>query len=261
MMQRVIIIPARIASRRLPGKMLLDQTGWPLIRHVYTMAQSVPGVSRVVVATDGPEISEVVKEFGGESVETSPDLVSGTDRVAEACRLLGLEDDQFSEDTSIVNVQGDEPELDPGDVVRLFEVLEGSPDCAAATLVTRHTDSETEAAFRDPNRVKVILDERGRARYFSRQPIPFCEQGQIPESGWLQHIGIYGFRPSSLRIFTSLPVGGLESQERLEQLRLLEFGHEIAVGEVSGAAPGIDTQEDYQRFVEKTLRMREDAGS
>ena len=151
--------------------------------------------------------------------------------------------------------------MDPEDVVRLFEVLEASPECTAATLVTRHTGLETEAAFRDQNRVKVILDERGRARYFSRQPIPFCEPGQIPEAGWLQHIGIYGFRPASLQIFTSLPVGGLESQERLEQLRLLEFGHEIAVGEVSGAAPGIDTQEDYQRFVEKTLRMREDAGS
>ena len=255
-MPRVIIIPARIASRRLPGKMLLDQTGWPLIRHVYEVCQSVPGVSRVVIATDGPEIGSVVRDFGGEVVETDEDLASGTDRVAQACEHLQLPDD-----TCVVNVQGDEPELDPDHVSRLFEVLESSPDCAAATLVTRHREASSEAHFRNPNRVKVVVDDRGRARFFSRQPIPHCEEGQIPANGWLQHIGIYGFRPPSLRNFTSLPVGRLESQERLEQLRLLEFGHEIAVGEVSGAAPGIDTKEDYQRFVEKTLRMREDAGS
>ena len=255
-MPRVIVIPARIASRRLPGKMLLDRTGWPLIRHVHEVCSAVSGVSRVVVATDGPEIGDVVREFGGEVVETSPDLASGTDRVAQACQELGLADD-----TSVVNVQGDEPDLDPDHVLRLFDLLESAIDCSAATLVTRHTDPDSVEKFLDPNRVKVVVDGRGRARFFSRQPIPHCEPGQIPAQGWLQHIGIYGFRPSSLKKFTSLPVGKLESQERLEQLRLLEFGHEIAVGEVSGAAPGIDTEEDYQRFVEKMLRMREDAGS
>ena len=255
-MPRVIVIPARIASSRLPGKMLLDRTGWPLIRHVHEVCKSVPGVTRVVVAADGPEIGDVVREFGGEVVETLPELASGTDRVAHACQLLDL-----PADTSVVNVQGDEPDLDPDHVLKLFDLLESEPECSAATLVARHTDPDSEGQFRDPNRVKVVLDDRGRARFFSREPIPHSETGKIPVQGWLQHIGIYGFRPSSLKKFTTLPVGKLESQERLEQLRLLEFGHEIAVGEVSGAAPGIDTEEDYQRFVEKTLRMREDAGS
>ncbi len=255
-MPRVIIIPARIASRRLPGKLLLDQTGWPLIRHVYQLCQSVPGVSRVVVAADGPQMSSAVRNFGGEVVETNPDLASGTDRVAEACVQLDL-----SDDSRVVNVQGDEPELDPEHVIKLFELLESCENCSVATLATRHRDPNSEEQFRNPNRVKVILDDFGRARLFSRQAIPHCERGRIPQGGWLQHIGIYGFSPSSLGKFTQLPIGELESQERLEQLRWLEFGHEIAVGEVSGAAPGIDTEEDYQRFVENTLRMREDAGS
>ena len=236
--------------------MLLDRTGWPLIRHVYEVCMSVPDVSRVVVAADGPEIGSAVQKFGGEVFETDPGLASGTDRVAAVADHLNLTDD-----TMLVNVQGDEPELDPDHVLRLFELLESCNECSVATLVTRHQNPGSEVDFRNPNRVKVVLDDFGRARFFSRQAIPHCEMGQIPEDGWLQHIGIYGFRPSSLREFTRLPKGKLETQERLEQLRLLEFGHEIAVGEVSGAAPGIDTKEDYERFVEKTLRMREDAGS
>ncbi|MDC3251418.1 3-deoxy-manno-octulosonate cytidylyltransferase [Planctomycetota bacterium] len=255
-MPRVIIIPARLASRRLPGKMLLDRTGWTLIQHVHDRCLQVPGVSRVVVATDGAEIGAAVKSFGGEVIETSPELPSGTDRVAAACERLGLSDDHH-----IVNVQGDEPELDPKHVSQLFELLENHPDCAAATLATRHVHVDSEGSFRDRNRVKVILDELGRALLFTREPVPSSPVGQIPAAGWLQHLGIYGFRPDSLRQFTRLPVGGLESQERLEQLRLLESGLEIRVGEVSGAMPGIDTEEDYERFVEKTLQMREDAQS
>ena len=110
--------------------MLLDQTGWPLIRHVHEVCNSVPGVSRVVVATDGPEIGDVVRKFGGEVVETSPDLASGTDRVAQACQLLDL-----SADTSVVNVQGDEPDLDPDHVTKLFDLLESEPECSASSVV------------------------------------------------------------------------------------------------------------------------------
>ncbi|MGE4620012.1 MAG: 3-deoxy-manno-octulosonate cytidylyltransferase [Planctomycetota bacterium] len=254
-MTNIIVIPARLASQRLPGKLLRDETGWPLIRHVYELCREVPYVDRVVVAVDGEEIAAVVQGFGGEVVVTAAELPTGTDRVAAACLSLSL-----AEDDLVVNVQGDEPDLDPQHVLELLKLLQEHPGCAAATLAVKREGEDSQADFDNPNRVKVVTDSTGRALNFTRKSLPEAPAGQTPEGGWLQHIGIYGFRSTALKAFSALPRGVLEQQERLEQLRLLEAGCEIRVGVVETAASGIDTEEDYRRFVEKARRMREDRG-
>jgi len=254
-MAKLIVIPARLASQRLPRKLLLDETGWPLIRHVHERCLQVQDVDRVIVATDGEPLQTVVEEFGGEAVITAEDLPTGTDRVAAACQTLGLSGDDL-----VINVQGDEPQLDPEHVQMLIELLENHPDCGVATLAVSRSGRDSEADFRNPNRVKVITDGTGRALAFTRSAVPETADGEVPEQGWLQHIGIYGFRNEALQRFCHLPRGVLEQQERLEQLRLLEAGCEIRVGTVESAAAGIDTEQDYRRFVEKIRRMKQDPG-
>ena len=238
-MTRLIVIPARLASQRLPRKVLLDETGSPLIRHVYERCASVAGVERVVVAADGEEVAAAVREFGGEVVVTDPDLASGTDRVAAAVEALG------ASGAFVVNVQGDEPEIDPGHVARLFDILSESEENAVATLAVRRQDRD---GFEDPNRVKVVLDDAGFALYFSRAQVPFPREGGEALS-WLCHVGTYGFRPGSLERFTSRVATSLERTERLEQLRFLQMGLRIRVHVVDGASQGIDTPEDYRQFV------------
>jgi 3-deoxy-manno-octulosonate cytidylyltransferase (CMP-KDO synthetase) len=252
-MARVIVIPARLASERLPGKLLRDDTGWPLIRHVHDRVRAVRGVDRVVIAADGEQIRSAVLAFGGEAVLTDPALPSGTDRVAEAVRALELDPKR----DLVVNVQGDEPEIDPNHVAALFDRLAASRDegdgVQVATLATRRLDRE---GWLDPNRVKVLLDRRGRALIFSRAPLPRPRDGSAPES-WLLHLGIYGFLPGALARFRGSAPGELERLERLEQLRFLEDGIGIAVEIVtvpSEGGGGIDTEEDYRRFV---ARVRE----
>ena len=254
-MTKMIVIPARLASQRLPRKLLRDETGWPLIRHVYELCRQVPDVDGVVVATDGEALAEVVEGFGGQAVVTPPDLPTGTDRVAHACQQLELTDQDL-----VINVQGDEPEMDPQHVEFLIQLLEEHPNCGVATLAIRREGGSSEEDFRNPNRVKVIVDERGRALTFTRSPVPETAEDGVPEGGWLQHMGIYGFRRGVLGRFPQLPRGVLEQQERLEQLRLLESGCEIRVGIVDHAEPGIDTEQDYRRFVEKFRRLRIDQG-
>ncbi len=248
-MAHVIVIPARLASERLPGKLLRDDTGWPLIRHVHERCLQVPGVDRVVVAVDGAPLSTVVERFGGEVVVTDPDLPTGTDRVAEATRSLDLD----HEHDLVVNVQGDEPEIDPQNVALLFARLEASRSSAdgvgVATLAARRTDS---AGWLDPNRVKVILDRRGEAIYFSRAPLPRPRDGSPPPE-WLLHLGIYGFLPEALARFRQSEPSPLERTERLEQLRFLEDGIGIAVEVVNEGEGGIDTEEDYAAFVARFL--------
>ena len=261
-MPHVIVIPARLASERLPGKVLLDATGWPLIRHVYERCTCVPGVDRVVVATDGEQVLEVVRGFGAEGVLTDADLASGTDRVAVAAQCLALDPDR----DLVVNVQGDEPRIEPSHVEQLFAMLEGLEDLGVATLAAPRRD---RAAFENPNRVKVVLDNAGFALYFSRATIPFHRGGFDDRRGtegekqvnlgdpgqardispWLYHIGTYGFRPAALERFRRAPPAPLEVRERLEQLRFLEIGLRVRVGLVTSAAAGIDTPEDYEEFV------------
>jgi 3-deoxy-manno-octulosonate cytidylyltransferase (CMP-KDO synthetase) len=217
---------------------LARETGKYLIQHVYEGVVGTPGVSRVVIATDSPEVEAAARSFGAEARMTSPQHLSGTDRVAEVARGFG------EEIGVVVNVQGDEPLSQRQDVARLVRAL--GPDVAEpmATLARRRLDRE---GFLDPNIVKVVVDGEGRALYFSRASIP---HGQRPEGEWLQHIGMYAFRREFLQAFTALPAGELERREKLEQLRALEHGVEIRVLLTENEYAGIDTEEEYRRFVE-----------
>jgi 3-deoxy-manno-octulosonate cytidylyltransferase (CMP-KDO synthetase) len=254
-MTKMIVIPARLASQRLPQKLLRDETGWPLIRHVYELCLQVSDVDGVVVATDGDALAEVVAGFGGQAVVTPADLPTGTDRVAHACQQLDLADQDL-----VINVQGDEPEMDPGHVERLIQLLEEHSGCGVATLAIRRFGDSSVKDFHNPNRVKVLIDPQGRALTFTRRAVPETAEDAVPEGGWLQHMGIYGFRRGVLGRYPQLPRGILEQQERLEQLRLLESGCEIRVGIVDHAEAGIDTEQDYRRFVEKFRAVRNDQG-
>jgi 3-deoxy-manno-octulosonate cytidylyltransferase (CMP-KDO synthetase) len=248
-MRTAIVIPARYASSRLPGKPLLRQTGKYLVQHVYEQACQARRASAVVVATDDPRIVAAVESFGGKVVLTRRDHPSGTDRVAEVARTLDAE--------IIVNLQGDEPQIDPGALDLLPELLERDPECDLATLAVPLTCAEK---WRDPNCVKVVCDGRGRALYFSRSPIPFVRDGQpdfaARPARFLQHLGMYAYRRSFLLQLAAQPPEPLEQLEQLEQLRVLAQGRLIAVGVVQQAAIGVDTYEDYERFVAVCRRGR-----
>ena len=256
-MSTLIVIPARYGSSRLPGKPLLAQTGKYLIQHTYEQAaRSI--ADRVVVATDDRWIEAAVKSFGGEVVMTSPDHETGTTRVAEVAHQTDAE--------IIVNLQGDEPEIDPRSIDRLIECHRRA-DVFASTLACRFSASAKSGAGSpdDPAAVKVLVGvarggaENGgdgpahlRGHYFTRSIVPWprLENGEIanPEKHYL-HMGIYAFSARSLQRFATAPPGVLEASARLEQLRILEMGEEIAIAIVDGAAPGIDTPADYTAFV------------
>ena len=241
-----IVIPARLKSTRLPRKMLLRETGKSLIQHTWESASRAIKPSGICVATDHNEISDEVRRFGGDVRMTSPDAASGTDRVAEVAR--GLPDvDVF------VNVQGDEPEIDPEAIDRVITVLEEDSEASVGTLAT---PIRNRAYLEDPNCVKVVLDESSRALYFSRSPIPHPrvwsdELLRADPPVFLLHLGIYAYRREFLLDFASRKPSPLEQTERLEQLRALAAGHKIAVGIVSDAPVGIDTLDDYRAFVSR----------
>ena len=242
----VLVIPARYASKRLPGKPLLAETGKALIVHVMERASRAEGVTRVVVATDDERIRDAVKAAGGEVVLTSAEHTCGTERVAEVAK-------GFPKERLFVNLQGDEPEIEPSDV-----------ELVVRTLAVGGTDVSTLAAplsgaeeFRDPSVVKVVTDAEDRALYFSRAPIPHVRDAEGPEDA-LRHIGIYGYTRDALARFARLPPSRLERLERLEQLRALEDGMIIRVARVAKAPPGIDTIESYRAFVR---RVREAGNS
>lgn len=239
----IAIIPARYASTRFPGKPLANQTGKPLIQHVYEAVARAKRVSGVVVATDDRRIAEAVEGFGGRVVMTRPDHTTGTDRVAEAAR--GLRADL------IINVQGDEPDMDPGNVDRLVELMETHPQAVMGTLACPFGN---EADLRDTACVKVVLDQTGHALYFSRSLIPYPrDSGGHPDDPgrWLLHLGIYAYRPGFLAQLTQLPPTELEQIEQLEQLRVLYLGEKIAVAVVRHRSTGIDTPEQYAAFVKR----------
>jgi 3-deoxy-manno-octulosonate cytidylyltransferase (CMP-KDO synthetase) len=234
-MRALVIVPARLASTRLPRKALLRETGKYLVQHVWERVALAKRVSRAVIATDAREIEDACRSFGAATVLTSPDHPSGTDRCAEAYRKLGERFDL------VVNVQGDEPELDPGHVDRLIEVMERTK-APMGTLAEPLADPE-EA--RKPQVVKVVLDHAGRCLYFSRSLIP-------SEGPWLRHVGMYAFEPGFLETFTGLAPAELEKKERLEQLRALAHGYAIQAAIVPGTGVrGIDTPEDYAAFVRR----------
>lgn len=243
-MKAVAVIPARYASTRFPGKPLANQTGKYLIQHVYEQVRGARSIAEVVVATDDPRICEAVGSFGGRVVMTRAEHPSGTDRVAEAAE--GLDADV------IVNVQGDEPEIEPESIDRLVSLLADDTDVQIGTLACPFAAGADPA---DPNAVKVVLDARNRAMYFSRALIPYPRdnQGQAgTPSQWLLHIGIYAYRREFLLQLAKLSPTPLEQREMLEQLRALEHGFPIAVALVERAAVGIDTPEDYAAFVQRS---------
>jgi 3-deoxy-manno-octulosonate cytidylyltransferase (CMP-KDO synthetase) len=237
-----IVIPARYASRRLPGKPLLRQTGKYLVQHVYERACLSRRAAEVVVATDDPRIVAAVQGFGGHVVLTGRDHPSGTDRVAEVAERLDAD--------VVVNLQGDEPFIDPEALDRLPELLHADPDADMATLAAPLDSLEQ---WQDPNCVKVVCDAAGRALYFSRSPVPHVRDGgpdfRARPPRFLQHIGLYAYRRRFLLAFAALPPAPLEQLEKLEQLRVLVHGHRIQVGVVEHAGHGVDTYEDYQCFV------------
>ena len=248
-MKTAILIPARYASARLPGKPLLRATGKYLIQHVYERACQARSAGLVIVATDDARIAEAVRAFGGRVEMTRADHPSGTDRVAEVARRLDAE--------VIVNLQGDEPLVEPSSLDLLPELLGRDPDADVATLAAPITSAEQ---WRDPACVKVVRDACGRALYFSRSPVPFVRDGQPDFAGrparFLQHVGIYAYRRDFLFEFAAAPPSALERLEKLEQLRALAMGRTIGVGRIEGATLGVDTYEDYQRFVAAYRAMR-----
>lgn len=222
---------------------MLNRTGKYLIQHVYDQVGRASRLSKVIVATDDRRIYDAVESFGGCVMMTRDDHASGTDRVAEVASKLGAD--------IIVNVQGDEPEIEPGNIDLLVGLLDGRSDCDMATLACPFpADSDPG----DPNAVKVVVDSQGRAIYFSRSPIPYPRDGAClkdHKAEFLLHIGIYAYRRDFLLRLAGWPVGRLERIEKLEQLRVIERRSTIAVGLVERAAVGIDTPADYESFVKR----------
>ncbi|MBK9120778.1 MAG: 3-deoxy-manno-octulosonate cytidylyltransferase [Phycisphaerales bacterium] len=247
-MSAIAVIPARFGSTRYPGKPLLRETGKFLIQHVYERTAAACEIAQVLVATDDDRIAAAVRSFGGEAVLTRPDHPSGTDRIAEVLAARPGPDDQV-----ILNVQGDEPEVEPAYLDQLVRRLAAEPSesaggCPIATLACPFPPDHDP---RDPNCVKVVRNSRGQALYFSRSLIPYPRDGGgMPAPGpWLLHLGVYAYRRGFLLRLAAWEPGVLEQIEKLEQLRVLEKGVGLAVEVVPRATPGIDTPEDYARFV------------
>ena len=230
------IIPARYKSHRFPGKPLADILGKPMFYHVYQRASSCPLLQKVWLATDDQRIYDAAEKLAVPVVMTNPDHPSGSDRIMEAATLLGLEDSAV-----IVNIQGDEPALDPEMLRRLVEPF-AEPQLQVTTLA-RIIDAEQAE---NPDRVKVVRSAQGYALYFSRSKIPFIRDDDQTDTDYLLHIGIYAYRLSALKTFTSLPPSPLEQIEKLEQLRFLEAGISIYVVLSDYQGFGVDRPEDLQ---------------
>ncbi len=236
-----VVIPARWGSTRLPGKMLLDLAGRPLLAWVWQVAQE-SGADEVIVATDDDRIRAAAERFGARVSMTRSDHASGTDRVCEVAESLGWPDDAV-----VVNLQGDEPLIPPELVEQVAMTLIADPEAGVATLAT---PISSLADARNPNIVKVVRDAMERALYFSRATIPFHRDGGGPE-GMLRHIGLYAYRVSALKRLAALRPAPIEEAEKLEQLRALFYGIPIAVARASCTAPGgVDTAEDLARVRE-----------
>lgn len=241
-----IVIPARLASTRLPRKLLLRETGKTVLQHTYEAASRAVRPAGVIVAADHAEIAEEVERFGGRVVMTSPECASGTDRVAEVARQLPDVD-------LFVNVQGDEPDISAAAIDLAIELLEVNP---LATMATLATPIHTREKLLDPACVKVVFNGAGRALYFSRSPIPFArtwDDSLLTDqpAHFYQHIGLYAYRRDFLLRLAELPRSDAEKLESLEQLRVLHAGYDIQVGVIDEPAIGIDTPEDYRAFVSR----------
>jgi 3-deoxy-manno-octulosonate cytidylyltransferase (CMP-KDO synthetase) len=228
------VIPARYSSTRLPGKPLADIAGKPMIQHVYERAAQAGLIQSVLVATDHPLVFAAVERFGGRVMMTSPDHPTGTDRLAEVAG-------HFPQADIIINVQGDEPLLDPAVIDQLAQAFREEPKLSMATLMTQMDEEE----YHIPSAVKVITDLQGYALYFSRSLIPFPRVNK--EVPVYKHIGIYGYRRDFLLTYAKLPPTPLEQTESLEQLRALEHGYRIKVLKTQSRFIGVDTPEDLAK--------------
>jgi len=233
-MKVIGIIPARYASSRLPGKALVDIAGRPMIEHVYRRCREAGSLSEVWVATDDRRIYDVVEGFGGRAVMTRADHPSGTDRIAEAAAPMDAR--------VIVNIQGDEPLLDPAEIDAVAAPFAEDPEVVMSTAAVRIEDPRD---IQDPGMVKVVVDRKGNALYFSRLPIPHYRSGS--QGLCLKHIGLYAYRKDFLLTYASLPPAPLEQAECLEQLRVLENGYRIRVVLTEHDAISVDTPEDLER--------------
>jgi 3-deoxy-manno-octulosonate cytidylyltransferase (CMP-KDO synthetase) len=234
-MKAIAVIPARLASTRLPRKMLREIAGKPLIGVVYEAVRSSPLLAEVFIATDSKEIVGVCREHGWNAQMTSPAHRSGTERVHEVSARETAE--------VYINVQGDEPLTRPEHIATLLQVMQ-NPAAQVGTLMT----PAAAVDISNPNAVKVVTDLSGRALYFSRATIPFDREGARPP--YFKHLGLYAYRKTALDRFVNLPESALEKSERLEQLRFLENGIPIFVGQTPHDSVGVDTEEDLQRVIE-----------
>lgn len=236
-MKAVAVIPARLQATRLPGKVLIDIHGKPMVQHVYERTLRALCISDAIVACDDSRIVEAVEAFGGKACITSPDHASGTDRIAEVARDLDAE--------VIVNVQGDEPMLDPQDIDLAVEGLLESAEWAVSTLITPIALREE---LHDPACVKAVIDARGRALYFSRSQIPYCRNIRpMIDQPIYKHIGLYAFRRPFLLEYATWPPTPLQLAEGLEQLRVLENGYAIRCVITPRHSIGVDTEADLER--------------
>jgi len=270
----IVCIPARYGSTRFAGKVLAKDTGKFLIQHVWEQACSAKLPEKVIIAADDKRIADAAKSFGAECILTSPKHASGTDRIAEAIKKLAdrkkLSPKPYplnpDDDDIVVNLQADEPEIDPQNIDYLANLLIKNKDCPMATLATGFQNAEQIA---DPNIVKVVVTSHeprvtshqiGKAIYFSRAVIPYDREkagiGDVKQ--YLRHVGIYAYRKDFLLKITALPQSSLEKIEKLEQLRAIENGFDILVGKVKHTCDGIDTPQQYAEFVKRYKKASED---
>ena len=244
-MKVLVCIPARHGSTRFAGKVLAKDTGKFLIQHTYEQACKAKIPQKVIIAADDQQIADAAQSFGAECILTSTKHKSGTDRIAGAAADLDVD--------IIINVQADEPQIDPDNIDLLGQLLIENPDCPMGTLVAKFENPEQ---INDPNIVKVVLDRNNYAIYFSRSPIPYDRDnngiGNVKQ--YLRHLGIYAYRKDFLRKITALPQSPLEKLEKLEQLRAIENGYKILVGKVTHTCDGIDTAEQYAEFVKRNKK-------
>ena len=241
-MKVLACIPARYESTRFPAKVLANDTGKFLIQHSYEQICQAKLPEKIIIAADDQKIADAAKSFGAECVLTSKDHKSGTDRIAEAVKDIDVE--------IIINLQADEPEIDPADIDTLANLLLDNPEYQMATLTADFKNAEQIA---DANIVKVVTDNNNKAIYFSRSVIPYDRNADgIGETKqYLRHIGIYAYRKELLLKITSMPQSPLEKIEKLEQLRALENGFDILTAKVNHTCDGIDTPEQYAEFVKR----------
>ncbi len=242
-LRAIVVIPARLASSRFPEKILAKETGKYLIQHTYEQAKQAKLVEEIIIAADDERTIQAVESFNAHAIMTDPNLPSGTDRVSAAAKNIDCD--------IIVNLQADEPEMPPEFIDKLIMLLASDEQASMATLASKFTSRKD---IENPNNVKVIIDKFGNAIYFSRSIIPYPREGfeSLPEQfSYYHHFGIYAYRKDFLLKLTNLPPAPIEQIEKLEQLRVLWNNYKIKVGIMDYRVEGIDTYDEYKKFVQK----------